>query len=682
VATVAVIIANWNTRELLAECLASVAETAGEIELETVVVDNGSSDGSPAMVRERFPRVLVIANRDNLGFARANNQAIAATTAPYVLMLNSDARLSRGALRVMLECLMAAPRAGLVGAQLRHPDGRFQRSHARFPNLRQEALVLSGLGRLLYGAWYPSFGPDDDVRARVVDWVSGACMLARREPLSQVGGFDEGYVTYGEEMDLCYALRQAGWEVWYEPAATVIHHGAASTASMTADREARLYRGRARFFRKHYGADVRRLFAAELWFFTPPKIALHGVLRALSSGRFGRRTISLHALRDALSDHPTSEPPAGAAHPGAARPGSIAGRRVLLLATSSRAAGLESDVRHERFPRVDYAELQRRIDAEVCDYAVYPDGRLGEWVRRAETQLHSDPYLALHGLRRAARYDLVVCMSERVGIPLAALRRAGVCRSRLAVLFQCWSQRQEAVISRLGLFAAMDVIGVNSTAQRDHFIALGAAPERVHVFQWGVDHRFYSPVAHSGGSAFAFSLGETRSRDYGWLFRAMEGVDLELRVRAGGLPYARETLPVTFGRRPANVTLLPRASAVELRALYAQARFVVLPVHDEVFPAGVTASVEAMCMARAVIATRSRGLRDYLIDGENCLLVEPGDTDGLRTAIRRLAEDPELARRLGENGRRRVEAEINQERYVQHLADLLGGAADRSEAAA
>lgn len=689
VAAVAVIVVNWNTRELLAECLASVADTAEDIDLETVVVDNGSSDGSSDMVRERFARVRLIANRANLGFAPANNQAIAATATPYVLMLNSDARLCRGALRCLLERLVSAPRAGLVGAQLRDPGGAFQLSHVRFPSLGREVLVLSGLGRLLYGRWYPSFGPDRDAPARVVDWVGGACMLARREALNDVSGFDEGYVLYGEEMDLCYALRRAGWQVWYEPAAVVIHHGGASTARLEEAREARLYRGRMRFFRKHYGVGAARLFAVELCFFTPPKIALHALLRALSGGRVGRRTISLGALRNALADGGTTAPGRGipaSRHP--ALPGgagvSAAPRRAstLILATASRTAEQVRDVAHERFPRVDYIELRDRLGADVLDYATYPGGRMGAVLRGLETQLRFDPYLALQGLRRLRGYAFAVCMSERVGIPLAALRRAGAYRARLVVLFQSWSPRQEAALTRLGLLAAIDLIGVHNSAMRNRIIALGAAPERVHVLRWATDHRFFTPASRTAGTAFALALGETRHRDYALLFQAVDGLDLELRVRVGGYSDAREKRPAVRGRLPGNVTFLPRLSVLDLRDLYAQARFVVLPVHDVPYAAGSTAALEAMCMARAVIATRSRGLSDYLVEGETCLLVEPGDAAGLRAAIRRLVDEPELAQRLGENGRRRVEAELNQARYVEQLVELLGLRAGQSVVAA
>jgi len=212
---------------------------------------------------------------------------------------------------------------------------------------------------------------------------------------------------------------------------------------------------------------------------------------------------------------------------------------------------------------------------------------------------------------------------------------------------------------------------VNCTAMRDHFLSLGAAPEAVHVLSWAVDHTFFTPVCASGGAPFALAVGEARGRDYQLLLAAIEGLPIEMRVLAGGYFESREKHPAAFPWIPANVTIMPRVSPAELRTIYAQASCVVLPVLDVIHPAGVTAAMEAMCMARAIIATRSRGLRDYLIDGETCLLVDPGDAAGMRAAIQRLATDAKLARRLGDNGRARVEAGLNQQRYVEQLADLV-----------
>jgi glycosyltransferase involved in cell wall biosynthesis len=206
---------------------------------------------------------------------------------------------------------------------------------------------------------------------------------------------------------------------------------------------------------------------------------------------------------------------------------------------------------------------------------------------------------------------------------------------------------------------------------RDLFIALGAAPEKVHVLRWAVDHTFFAPAPEAGGAPFALALGEARGRDYPLLLAAVAGLPIELRVLPGGYTGGREKRPAAFAGTPDNVAILPHASMHQLRDLYAQARFVVLPLLDEVFPAGVTTTLEAMCMARAVIAVRSRGLSDYVVDGETCLLVEPGDVAGMRAAIHRLASDPALARRLGENGRALVETGLNQQRYVEQLAALV-----------
>lgn len=297
---VAVIVVNWNTRELLADCLASIADTTTGSDVETVVIDNASTDDSAAMVRARFPSARLVANDTNVGFARANNQGCAVSNAPFVLMLNSDARLCPGALQNLLVRMAAAPRAGLVGAELRNPDGTFQYSYAPFPTLGQELLTLSGLGRRLFGPWYPGRGPRAGDSARVVDWVGGACMLVRRAAFDSVAGFDEGYELYGEELDLCYRLRRAGWEVWYEPAAHVVHHGGASTHQLSTVREAQLYRSRLRFFRLQYGRLAASLLAAQLLLVTLPKIAGHGALRRLSGGRLGRQVIGWQALRAVL----------------------------------------------------------------------------------------------------------------------------------------------------------------------------------------------------------------------------------------------------------------------------------------------------------------------------------------------------------------------------------------------
>jgi N-acetylglucosaminyl-diphospho-decaprenol L-rhamnosyltransferase len=297
-----IIIVNWNTRDLLIQCLQSVYDTTSNLDLEVVVVDNASTDGSQAVVRQQFPHIHLISNRENVGFARANNQAMRASKGRYALLLNSDALLLANAVQVMISLAEANPRAGIIGAQLLNPDGSFQASHAPFPNLWQEFLILSGAGRMLYGHWYPSRGPQEDQGPQMVDYVEGACMLVRREAFEDVGGLDEGYFMYAEEVDWCYAMREKGWQVWYQPAAQVTHLGGGSSRSRRTRREADLYRSRVRFFRKRYGDRAAWLLKLQIYGFTAIKIAVHGPLRLVSGGRYGRSVVSLRYLAPVLRE--------------------------------------------------------------------------------------------------------------------------------------------------------------------------------------------------------------------------------------------------------------------------------------------------------------------------------------------------------------------------------------------
>jgi hypothetical protein len=293
---VSFIIVNWNTRELLRECLDSVIERSCGRAVEIIVVDNASTDGSVELVREHFPQVKVIANAENVGFARANNQGAHIAEGRYLLLLNTDAFLKPDALEKLLELANREPKLGMVGAHLLNADGTFQASHTRFPNLAREFFTLSGLGRLLWGRFYPSFGPEVERGPQVIDYVEGACLLAKRETYAQVNGLDEGYFMYSEEVDLCYALRRAGWQVWYHPEACVTHLGGASSQNRKPQREADLYVSRVRFFRKYYSGLAALALKWMIFFFTSVKIVLHAGLRLLSGGKLGRPVVSLSYL--------------------------------------------------------------------------------------------------------------------------------------------------------------------------------------------------------------------------------------------------------------------------------------------------------------------------------------------------------------------------------------------------
>jgi len=291
-----VVVVNWNTRDLLAQCLQSMYDTVSGLGFEVIVVDNASADGSTEMVRREFPQARLIENAENVGFARANNQAMAVSQGRYVLLFNSDAIATPNAIQSLVSLADAEPRTGIVGAQLINPDGSFQASHTPFPTLWQEFLILTGLGRFLRCRWYPSQGPEGEKGPQVVDYVEGACMLARSQAVEEVGGLDEGYFMYAEEVDWCYEMKQAGWQVWYQPAAKVVHFGGGSSQNRRPQREGDLYRSRVRFFRKYYGDRAAWLLKLQIYVFTAIKIAVHGLLRLVSGGRYGRPVVPLRYL--------------------------------------------------------------------------------------------------------------------------------------------------------------------------------------------------------------------------------------------------------------------------------------------------------------------------------------------------------------------------------------------------
>ncbi len=269
-----VLIVSWNVAPLLRRCLASIAASPGvavraadrALQAEVIVVDNGSSDDSLEVLAREFPWAQVICNPVNVGFTRANNQALACAHGRYVLFLNPDAEAVGDALLTMVRYMEAHPDVGALGPQLRYPDGRVQSSRRRFPTLATAFLESTILHQ-----WWPdnpvarryhlADRPDD--QEQDVDWVMGACLLARREAIEQIGGFDERFFMYSEELDWCRRARMAGWRIVYLPTAQVIHHEGKSSEQVVAARHIHFNISKVLYFRKHHGrfaAEVVRLF--------------------------------------------------------------------------------------------------------------------------------------------------------------------------------------------------------------------------------------------------------------------------------------------------------------------------------------------------------------------------------------------------------------------------------------
>ncbi|RRR75880.1 MAG: glycosyltransferase family 2 protein [Candidatus Viridilinea halotolerans] len=261
----AIILVSWNTRTMLLACLAALPAALSDLDAEIWVVDNGSHDGSVAAVAHHFPAVHIIANAENRGFAAANNQALQASSGRYALLLNSDTIPYPGSIAQLVRFADSQPRAGLVGGLLLNPDGSFQYSFANFPSLSSEILSASGLGERLIFRGFPSYPPQRSQHTRQVDVIPGACMLARRSAFSEVGMLDEAYFMYSEEPDWCLRMQRAGWQIWYVPAARIMHYGGESTRQVKVAMVEALYRSKVRFFRKHYRRLYATIFCTSLW---------------------------------------------------------------------------------------------------------------------------------------------------------------------------------------------------------------------------------------------------------------------------------------------------------------------------------------------------------------------------------------------------------------------------------
>ena len=269
-----IIIVNWNTRELLRECLNSVEHTIDDLEYEVIVADNGSSDGSVEMVSQAFPHAILLRNTENRGFAAANNQGIAISRGRHILLLNSDAQLLPRTASQLVGYLDSHPHVGIVGPQVLNGDHTYQGSYASFPTFTGEVLLLTGLARFVYPPTYPSPGPEDCRYEKSVDWVSGACLLARRAAVEAVGELDEEYFMYSEETDWCYRMKQAGWDVAFLPSARALHKSGSSSMRVPERRRTQIYRSKWLFMLKHQGRLKAMCFRALVRAVTAVKFGL------------------------------------------------------------------------------------------------------------------------------------------------------------------------------------------------------------------------------------------------------------------------------------------------------------------------------------------------------------------------------------------------------------------------
>ncbi|MDE2818111.1 MAG: glycosyltransferase family 2 protein [Chloroflexota bacterium] len=259
-AEISVIIVNWNVRDLLDKCLASLfqAQDAGggkRLALEIIVVDCNSQDASVAMVRERYPGVKLLPQTENIGFTRGNNLGMAAAAADTLLLLNPDTEVCKDTLMTMLEFMQQRPDTGILGPHTLNTDGSHQSTRRRFPTLLTgifESTWLSALAPAgLFDSYFMRDTADGDILE--VDWAQGSALMLRRAVLRDIGGLDEGFVMYSEELDFCKRAKDAGWKVMYHGGAKIMHHGGKSSEQVAAFKQIQFHSSKLRYFRKHHG---------------------------------------------------------------------------------------------------------------------------------------------------------------------------------------------------------------------------------------------------------------------------------------------------------------------------------------------------------------------------------------------------------------------------------------------
>jgi GT2 family glycosyltransferase len=261
------VIVSYRSREPLLQCLATLEADAAGLAHETVVVDNDPGDRALEAIARDFPGVRGIANAENVGYARAINQGLAATRGEFVLAMNPDCVLERGSLAALIGYLRAHPRTAVVGPRILDSDGALQYSARSFPDhltfLFNRYSLLTRLfpgnrfsRRYLLTDW-------DHASVREVDWVSGACLMVRRSAIAQVGGMDEAYFMFNEDVDWCRRMKLAGWAVTYVPEARVVHHIGASRKKVASKVILERHRGMIHYFHKHHPANPVVTFCAD-----------------------------------------------------------------------------------------------------------------------------------------------------------------------------------------------------------------------------------------------------------------------------------------------------------------------------------------------------------------------------------------------------------------------------------
>jgi GT2 family glycosyltransferase len=291
---VSIVVVSFNTREVLEETLAAVDDDTAGVSAELIVVDNASRDGSPELVRARFPKAALIENPENRYYSAANNQGLAAGRGRYLLVLNSDAAPRRGTIPAMIRYMDRHTDVGALSPRMEFPDGRVQRNCARRRPYAQFLYEYTLLGLLRPGArracldrcWY---GDWDRLTERDVDVLPGSCLMVRRDAIERAGRLDERLLLYFTEDDWCDRLQQAGFRVVYAPIGAVVHPESTSVALVRREARGIYFDDMIRYVGKHFGR-TRAIWLLVLSKPTRWLLDLSGLVRGERRAAHGNRT--------------------------------------------------------------------------------------------------------------------------------------------------------------------------------------------------------------------------------------------------------------------------------------------------------------------------------------------------------------------------------------------------------
>lgn len=314
-----IVIVNWNTLEMLRECLASVRASEGGRAAEVIVIDNASEDGSADMVATEFPETRLIRNAENRGFAAANNQGFAIARGRHILLLNSDTLVHGDVLADSVAWLDVHPEVGAMGCRVLNTDGSVQLTCSMYPSILNQLLQASGLWKLRRPRFFGRFLMTDWQRdsERMVETISGCYLLVRARVIEEVGPLDEDFFFFGEETDWCRRMRDAGWKLAFAPVGEITHHGSASVRKLNHRRDVMLTEAIVRLHRKHGGVVPAALAWMITGFFNSSRAIFWSLRQLAGNAEAGARAAHFRRVVAAMPKAWVGPPSARSAAHGA-----------------------------------------------------------------------------------------------------------------------------------------------------------------------------------------------------------------------------------------------------------------------------------------------------------------------------------------------------------------------------